>query len=132
MTDDGDRLVTAISVALGVFILIGIALLIFAAMNVPSDGSGHPPQASWTLDRVNATHVRITHAGGEPVSTTNLSVTVNGARRSLTWAGTFTESDTGLVAARPNAEVQLYWIGGRGDRVLLKRWDLGDTETATR
>lgn len=130
MTDNGDRLVTVISIVLVVLIVISIGILILAAVNAPSNSAGRAPQATWTLDRVNTTHVRIGHAGGKPVSTANLSVTVNGVHRSVTWSGTLTDGESGLVAARSSAVVQLYWIGGRGDRVLLQRWQLGNTETS--
>ena len=130
MADDGDRLLTAIGIALVIGIVVGLGILILAAVNAPSDSAGHAPQATWTLDRVNTTHVRIIHAGGQPVSTANLSVTVNGVHRPVTWSGTLTEGDSGLVAAKSSAAVQLYWIGGRGDRVLFQRWELGNTETS--
>lgn len=131
MTEDGDRLITVFTIVLVLFIVLSVGILILAAVNAPSNETAQPPQTSWTLQRENATYVRIVHAGGEPVSTTNLSVTVNGVTRSVTWSGTLNEGESGLVRARPNTMVQLFWVGGRGDRALLQRWQLGDSETTT-
>ena len=132
MTDNGDRLITALIIVLVLFIGLSVGLLIFVAMNAPSNETNQTPQVTWTLQRENSTYVRIVHVGGEPVSTMNLSVTVNGVRRTVTWSGALTEGESGLVRARTNAIVQLYWVGGRGDRALLRRWQLGESETSTR
>lgn len=132
MTDNGDRLITALIIVLVLFIVLSVGLLIFVAMNAPSNETDHTPQVTWTLQRENSTYVRIVQAGGEPVSTTNLTITVKGVRRTVTWSGIFTKGESGLVHAGTNAIVQLYWVDGRGDRALLRRWQLGEPETSTR
>lgn len=131
MTDNGDRLITAFTIVVVLFIVLSVGILILAAINAPSNGTDQTPQVTWTLQRENATYVRIVHAGGEAVSTMNLSVTVNGVWRTVTWSGTLTEGESGLVRARTNAVVQLYWVGGRGDRALLRRWQLAESVTST-
>jgi hypothetical protein len=68
---------------------------------------------------MNATHVQITHDGGEPVSASELIVTVDGIERRVTWSGLIRQGDSGVVRGDRQQVVRLYWTGGPGDRSLL-------------
>lgn len=129
---DGDRLLTIGGIVLGLTILLmlGVIAITFAH---PPRGGANSPDAEWTLDRVNATHVRLTHAGGESVSAGRLVVTVGGNDRRVTWtadgverrvtyAGPVSEGDSGVFRARADRLVRLYWETDRGERVRLDDW----------
>jgi FlaG/FlaF family flagellin (archaellin) len=89
------------------------------------DPTTETPVANWNTERVNATHVRITHAGGDPVETDGLLVTVDGNERSVTWSRTLFPGDAGVVRARVGTAVELYWQPDRStDRTLLRTWDV--------
>ena len=120
MTEDRDWLLDAIGVVLVLSIIIGLALVAFAAMNAnaPSERTADPPNVTWSLQPVNATHVRITHNGGEAVAASNILVTVNGNKRSMTWTGRLTKGDASVVAASQGAQVQLFWTGGEKNHQL--------------
>lgn len=84
MIDDGDRLLDLFGVVLVVFIIVSVGILVLAAMNAPSQQSANEPNVNWTLQRINATHVQISHDGGDPVSSSELIVTVDGIERHVT------------------------------------------------
>lgn len=129
---DGDRLLTIGGAVLGLTILLMIGVLAITFAHPPSGGTSGP-DAEWSLDRVNATHVRITHAGGEAVNAGRLVVTVDGNdrrvtwtvdgyERRVTWTGRVTEGDSGVFRARTDRLVRLYWETDRGERVRLDDW----------
>lgn len=120
MLDDGDRILTLVGIGLVTLVLAGIGVSILAAMAGPS--GTEPPNAEWRLERVNDSHIRITHSEGEPVNAEELVVTVEGYERSVTWSGRVSEGDSTVVQATEDTAVHLYWKGGRGDRVSLGVW----------
>ena len=125
--EDGDRILNLVGAAIAATILVSVAVLVFAAATAPSGGSADPPAAEWTLDRANATHVRITHAGGEPVAASSLVVTVDGTdRRVESWSGVIARGDSGAVHARAGRVVRLYWTTEGGERVRLANWQTSD------
>jgi hypothetical protein len=120
MSDDGDRLLNLVGAALVLAVILSVGLLVVVAANGPTSTSG--PDAEWTLSRVNDTHVRITHAGGERTHASNLVVTVDGRERRVSWTGELTREDSGVVHARASQVVRLYWLPDHGNRELLARW----------
>lgn len=120
MFEDGDRDLTIIGVVLVGLLLSAIGVAVLAAMAGPS--AAEPPNAEWRLERVNESHVRITHAGGERVPASDLVVTVEGYERDVTWSGMVTEGDATVVQATEDRGIHLYWNGGRGDRVSIAVW----------
>lgn len=124
MIDDGDRLLNVIGIVLVLAILAAIAILVLAAMSAPtSEGPSDGPTADWRLERVNETHVRVLHVGGDPVRASELVVTVDGNPRHPRWsAGTVSEGDTAVLLVREGQAVRLFWTGTPGDRELLARW----------
>jgi hypothetical protein len=124
MINDGERILDLIGIVLAVFILLSIGILILAGMNAPSQQSADEPEINWTLNRMNATYVQITQDGGEPVSASELIVTVDGIERRVTWTGLIRQGDSGVVKGDRQQVVRLYWTGGLGDRSLLASWEV--------
>lgn len=114
-------MLNAIGVVLVLVLLGGVVLVVVTAVSPPESTTG-APDANWTLERVNQTHVKIAHAGGEPVSASELLVTVGGDRRVVTVEGVVAEGDAFIVAAEEGAYVQLYWTGGEGGADPLATW----------
>ena len=127
--DDGDQLLNLIGIVLVLFLLVSIAILVLAATSVQQE-SAAVPDGDWTLTRINESYVRITHAGGEPVQTGNLSVTIDGTPRRPQWtATTLTDGDYGVVRVGEGNRVTLLWMHSEADRDVLKRWQLSTSTT---
>lgn len=120
MTEDRDWLLDAIGIVLVLSVVAGLVLVGFAAMNAnaPSERTADPPNVTWSLQPVNATHVRIGHDGGEAVAASDILVTVNGNKRSMTWSGRLTRGDASIIGASRGDLVQLFWTGGEGNYQL--------------
>jgi hypothetical protein len=122
-TDNGDdRLLNLLGLVLAGFILVGLVGVVLAGLGGPSDRAANAPEADWTLERVNGSHVRVVHAGGDAVPATDLVVTVDGVRRRASWDGVVAEGDSGVVHADRGTVVQLYWTNEVGERVKLHDW----------
>lgn len=123
LPDDGDALLNIVGAVLVVAVVGGIVFVGLLVAGGGPDGGRSPPAAEWTLERINDTHVRIVHAGGDPVRVGDLVVTADGRERHPSWsAGTLTEGEAGVFrATRARALVRLYWTGDRG-RDLLETW----------
>lgn len=119
---DGDRMLDLFGIVLALGIVGGFALLGLGAVSV-QEGSTPAPEADWTLERVNGSHVRVIHAGGEPVRSEHLSVAVDGQHRRVQWtATTLVDGGYGIVRADERAAVTLLWQRSEGDRRVLERW----------
>lgn len=119
---EGDRLLNALGIVLAGFIVVGIVGVVLAGMGGPSTDVADAPDAEWTLDRVNDSHVRITHRGGDVVPASDLVVTVDGVRRRASWDGLVAEGDAGTVRAGRGTIVDLYWTNDVGERIELRSW----------
>lgn len=120
MFEDGDRLLDAVGAVLVLAVLAGVGVV---ALNVSSTPDGDArPEANWTVERVNDSHVRIAHAGGEPFPADRLLVSVDGVHRNAGWPDPVTEGDATVVQAREGAVIRLYWDGGHAQRERLGRW----------
>lgn len=122
MSDDRSLDAVGVVVALLLVMMVGVLVLTFAGAVGGDRQAADAPNAQWTLERVDDTHVRIAHAGGEPVPTDRLVVTVDGYQRRATWSGTVSRGDAGTVTAALNTQVRLYWTTDRGERVRLGSW----------
>lgn len=121
---DGDRLLDVVGLLLVLGFVAGVVLLVLIGMGGGPDRPEEPPVTNWHAERVNETHVRIIHAGGDPVETGDLLVTVDGSERAVSWSRTVFEGDAGVVRAREGATVELYWQPDRrSDRELLRSWE---------
>lgn len=119
MSDDGDRVLTVIGVVIVLFIVAAVAALAIAAASGPGASA---PDASWELERVNDTHVRVMHAGGDPIDAERLVVSVDGYERRVSWSGEISEGDAGILIAGEDTEVTLYWTRERRPRTQLASW----------
>lgn len=122
MLDDGDRILDIVAIGLAVAVAGALGIVFLAAVNAPGAQSAAAPEANWTVERTNATHVRIAHAGGEPVRADHLAVAVNGTERAVAWPEVIVEGDAGVVRARDGEVVELYWSADRERRVRLASW----------
>lgn len=118
MLEDGNRILDLVGLALvlGVVVAVGVVALNFA----PPEGDG-APDADWTVERVNDSAVRITHAGGEPVRTDEIRVTVDSLERDADWTDPVTADESTTVPANEGSLVRVVWNGGRGDREVMAR-----------
>jgi FlaG/FlaF family flagellin (archaellin) len=125
MIDDGDTILNLVGVALVVLIVAAVGVLVLAGTsgNSPSDDV---PAASvnWTLDRVNDTHVRIVHSGGEPIDSERVFVTVNAKSAGTSWPTLIREGDAGVVVAEEGDIVRLFWLGETDEETLIETWRL--------
>jgi hypothetical protein len=121
--DDGDRLLNLLGVVLAAFIVVGVVGVVLAGLGGPSTSVDDAPNANWTAERVNESHVRLTHRGGDVVPSTDLVVTVDGVRRRVSWRGLVTEGDAGVVRAGSGTTVELYWTDETGERIELREWN---------
>lgn len=120
---DDDRLVDVVGVVVAVLVVAAVAVLILAGATAPSRQPADPPEANWTIERVDVGQVEVTHAGGEPVDATELVVSVAGVERSPGRSDELTEGDSIRASARSGQSVELFWVSGRDERVLLAQWE---------
>lgn len=118
MLDDADTALHLVGAALVLAIVAGLVVVGLSIAN-PSDDQG--PDAEWTVERVDDSTVRVTHAGGGAVRTEQLRVTVDGVRRSTNWSDPVTEGDSARVPASEGSVVRVVWDGGRGERTVMER-----------
>lgn len=123
MLDDGDTVLNLVGLGLVVAVVIGLGVV---ALNF-SPAEDDAPSANWTAERINDTHVRISHAGGDAVPNSELVVTVDGTPRTTTWNGTdgaVTRGDSTVVQAHRNQVVGVSWEAGHTERRTLERWQI--------
>jgi len=116
-----DRILDLIGILIVVGLVFGLGTLIFFSGSGPADPSPSAPDANWTTERLNATHVQLAHTGGETIPSDDLAVTVDGEERPVPWSGDVGRGDVGVVRVAQGEEVTLSWTGG-GDRVTLGEW----------
>lgn len=119
-----DRLLDFIGVVLVFLVIFGVITLVIAAVNAPLQEEKGNPEVNWTVERVNSSFIRITHGGGDPIDARNITVTANGLIRSVTWSGTLTEGDSGLVRVEQGKTVRIYWTAIEGERALMLTRDV--------
>jgi FlaG/FlaF family flagellin (archaellin) len=117
MLEDGDRILNIVGVVLVVALLFAVVVL---ALNFDPPDSADAPETEWAVERVNDSHVRVTHAGGDPVPTENLRVTVDSLERITDFSDPVTPDENTTVPASEGSLVRIVWNGGRGDRVIMK------------
>ncbi|MFB6185851.1 MAG: hypothetical protein ABEI86_03165 [Halobacteriaceae archaeon] len=121
MASEGDRYLQIIGVVLAVGLFVSTGLLVFVAIQSSPNSDTKPiPNVNWTISRINESHVRLIHAGGKPVDTANIMVTVDGIKRYVSWSNTLTQGDSGTVRAREGQIVRIFWVKGKGNRILME------------
>lgn len=118
MLDDGDTILRLVGAALVLGIVFAGGVV---ALNFDTPESGGAPDANWTVERVNDSHVRVTHAGGDPVRTENLHVTVDGLERSTNFTDPVAPDDSTVVPANDGSFVRITWEGERTEREVMAR-----------
>jgi hypothetical protein len=118
----GDRLLNLFGVVLALFLVVGVVGVVLAGLGGQTEDPAAAPEVDWSMERLNDSHVQLTHTGGPTVPASDLVVTVDGVRRRVSWAGLVTEGDSGAVRADRGMLVQLYWTTDRGERIKLREW----------
>jgi hypothetical protein len=117
---DGDRILRIAGIALVAAIVVALGVMAIAFASGPPETSGI--NANWSLERVNDTHARIVHGGGEPVEGEPLVVTVDSYERRIAPPDVVVEGDAIVFEARPDQVTRLYLDAGRGESELLGTW----------
>jgi len=106
-----------VGAAIVVAVVVG---LVVVGLNI-AGGSGDTdaPEVNWTVERINDTAVRVTHAGGDPVRTDDLTVRVESYRRATDWTDPVTESESTVVQASEGSTVRIVWSPARGDDEIM-------------
>jgi hypothetical protein len=118
----GDRVLTLVGVGLVAAIVIALG---FIAVGFTVGSSEEvAPDANLSLERVNETHGKIVHGGGEPIETENLVLTVDSyEREQLTrqMPRLIIEGDEIVFEVRDDQPARLVYDLGRGDREIVAR-----------
>lgn len=103
-------------------LVVGVAVGALAAVTADQRTSS-APDVDWAFERVNETHVQVSHAGGDPALGSELIVSVDGRVRPTGWSGTVAEGDVTTIPAAGGQVVRVYWVD-EGDRVRtqLEKW----------
>lgn len=122
MFDDGDDILDTVGLVLAFLIVAGVGISILAAQTAPSRADD-APAAEFRFQQINDTHVRVAHAGGEPISADDVVVTVDGVQRQVTWdSDTLRKGDDVVVEASSGSLVRVFWDAGEGNRERLARF----------
>lgn len=100
-------------------LLVGVTLLFLGPLSGVLDPGPSPPQAEWTYERVNDTHVQVAHLRGEEARASRLRLTVDGTERSVDWPETVSSGTVVLVRADPGSTVEVVWVGD-GREILAR------------
>jgi hypothetical protein len=115
-----DRKLDVLGVILAIGIVLGVGLGVFAALEGAQGGGEPTPELNVSAERVNDTHVRLVHAGGDTVRGEDLVITVNNRERGQeTFPTSYAEGDSTVVRAAAERTITVYWTGGRGPRESL-------------
>ena len=114
--ENGDRLLTLAGVALvaGLVIALGVVAGAFAA-----GPSGPSVDADLRLERVNDTHAKVVHAGGDPIESDNLVVTADSYEKPVSFPEVLAEGDEVVFELRADQPSRLVYDEGRNEREIL-------------
>jgi len=121
MSDEtgGDRLLSLVGVGLVAAVVIALGVVAVAIAAGPSGGG--LVDADLAIERVNDTHAKIVHDGGEPVDTENLVVTVDSYERPVAMPPVLIEGDEVVFPLRDDQGARLVYDEGRNEREVLAR-----------
>lgn len=125
---DDDRFVTAIALAVGALVVFSALVVVFAPSETPRRGTEAPP-VTWSFDRVNDSHVRVTHADGPTLDGSNVSVAVGQQELrpdGVVWEGSVAENDSSVVPAPQGRVVEVFWLDDRQVHHQMARWQDGE------
>lgn len=119
---DSDRLLNIVGVGIVVAIVIALGV-VAVGFTLGSSGDGLT-DADLGLERVNDTHGKIVHGGGEPVETENLVLTVDSYERpglTRTMPPVIVEGDEVVFEIRDDQSARLVYDLGRNEREIVGR-----------
>lgn len=117
-----DTLLTLAGVGAVGLVVVGLSVAGLAAITADDRGDG-APDAEWSFERVNDSHVRVAHAGGDPVEPAELIVSVDGYRQNIAWDGAVTEGDGATLRVSDGQVLRVYWVGtDQRVRTQLAQW----------
>lgn len=126
---EADRTMSALSVALVAFIVLGVGIAALAGATA-DDREPEAPQTSWTVDRVNETHVFVEMTGGEPIRSENFVVDVDGLQRQVRLGDGYVTPGAGFVLSVERGQViRLTWDPAPGVRETLFEYTVGGSPT---
>lgn len=110
-----DRKLDALGVVLVLLVILGVGLAVFGAIEVSESGQEQTPEVSFAAERINDTHVRVVHDGGDTVRGEFLSITIDGRDRVPTerFPTSVSEGDGAIVRIDEGHTLRVYWTGGR-------------------
>lgn len=119
-----DRKLDVLGAILAIGIVLGAGLAVFGAIE-GSQGGGEPaPTVNFSVERINDTHVRLVHAGGDTVRGEELVLTVNNRERGQeSFPTSFAEGEAAIVQVAEDRTIRVHWTGGRGPRERLASVD---------
>jgi hypothetical protein len=122
---DGDRILNFVGIALVVFLVLAVGAVVLAGSFGASGGSDtDPPEANWSVERINGTHVELIHEGGPPVQINDLIVVVGKTDRGIRRERMIYDGEGFAVPVQQGSSLGLYWKPEEEPirRVLLKQW----------
>lgn len=120
---NADRLLDLAGFVLVAVLVVGVGTAIMAATNASSgESEAVVPEANWTVEQVNDTHVAVVHDGGQPVDPAALVVSVDGLQRQVTWPDPVTPGDAVVLFARSGQAVRIHWDPQGTERTLIRTW----------
>lgn len=114
---DGDTMLNLVGAGLVVALVVGLVVVGLSFAGGSSETEA--PQVDWTVERINDTAIRVTHDGGDPVRTDELTVRVESFRRETDFTDPVTESESTVVQASDDSLVRIVWSGGRTNDVIM-------------
>lgn len=113
-----DRKLDALGVVLVIGLVIGVSIAVFGAIEASNSG-GETPTVNFTAERVNDSHVRLEHAGGDVVRGERLVITIDGRERVATFPPSVAKGDGTVVRVSEEHTIRVWWTGGRATRDRL-------------
>jgi len=109
---DDFELIDVFGAVVLLLLLASVAVVVFATPEVSQ--RPEPPEADWSIEKVNDSHIQIRHEGGEPVDPENLTIIVKEYPRPTEWSmngsdGLVREGDYTYIQISDDQDIALYW-----------------------
>jgi len=116
-----DRKLDVLGAVLVVVVILGVGLAVFGAIEISEGGGEQTPEANFSVERINDTHVRLEHAGGDVVRGEELILTIDGREYvpDRSFPPSVAEGDGTVVRVNEGQTLRVYWTGDRGPRERL-------------
>lgn len=134
---DGDLILDLVGIGLVVLILVMVGTIGFVVINgtdannedatlMKRGGPADSPtiDGNWSAQRVNDSHVQLTHTGNDTVNGTKMIVRIDQETKNPTWGETITPNESVVIQANSGSRVELFWRTGQNSTRVVKRWDL--------